>query len=941
MNGGLNYMLDGGTHDDPENNLNLPLPFPDALQEFKVEMNGLVAQYGHHAAGTINAVTKSGTNGFHGDVFEFVRNSSMNAENFYAKAPDGLKRNQFGGTFGGPIVRNKLFFFGGEQTTTLRSLPSVNRSFVPTAKMLSGDFTDLASGRCQNQKPVTLRAPFGANGIANIVDPKLFSPQALALVNDPRFPRSTDPCGLTQFGGVNNLNEYLTIGRVDYQKSEKHSMLARYMGARKDQPWDFDGKYILTSSQGQVNQRTHTLVFGDTYLIGNGIVNSVHLTAVRTLNPRISPNVIDLSEIGVKNVWIPFPGHMYLTVGSGLAGGIAPNGFSVSGVNVQPGYYNSIEGQASEDVSWIRGAHQYGFGGYYSHMNFTANSNVAANPNFTFSGNRTSTNNPNVPDGTGLALSDFLLGLPSSFSAGTKSELYPRQTYVSLYAQDSWKFTRHLTANYGVRWEPFISPYDGHGRHNYFSYALYNSGYQSTSYPLAPMGTVMSGDALATSDGKYVFSRLLHFVPRLGFAWDPKGDGMMVVRAAYGMFSDLPPLWTFYGNGAGSPWNGTTSLTNPAFSDPWNLPSATYATGYPGGNPLPATFTKTTPFQLNGGYDNLRQNAKSTYINQWNLSIQRQVGQNWLFAANYMGNQDVHLWGPQIQQDYSVYSPGANSGNVPQRKILTLLNPAQGKYYNAIGDLEDGGTGSYHAMLLTVQRRRANGLTVQGNYTLSRCIGDGVVSQPGSGGITPGFRRYNRSFCAGDRTHVVNISTVAESPRFANNALRILGSGWQLSGILKLMSGTSFRVSSGIDTTFTGTTDNGRANQVLANAYLPNKNKDGWLNIDAFTCPDTVTTTLCPVHRLSPAICSAVTISCGYGNAAQLRGPGLINLDMGLTRRFQVHEGQSIEFRAEAFNAPNHVNPMNPSAALNSQTFGKSTAAADPRIMQLALKFVF
>jgi len=441
---------------------------------------------------------------------------------------------------------------------------------------------------------------------------------------------------------------------------------------------------------------------------------------------------------------------------------------------------------------------------------------------------------------------------------------------------------------------------------------------------------VMSGDALAPANGKYMFNRLLHFVPRLALAWDPKGNGLMVVRAAYGMFADLPPMWTFYGNGAGSPWNGTTSLTNPTFSDPWGLPSATYATGYPGGNPLPSTFTKTTPFQLNGGYDNVRQNAKSSYIHQWNLSIQRQVGQNWLFAGNYLGNQDVHLWGPQIQLDYSVYAAGANTGNVTQRKVLTLLNPAQGKYYNAVGDLEDGGTGSYHAMLLTVQRRRASGLTIQGNYTFSRCIGDGVVSQPGSGGITPGLRAYNRSFCAGDRTHVANISMVAESPRFANNTLRRIGSGWQLSGILKVMSGTSFRVSSGIDSTFTGTTDNGRANQVLGDAYLPNKNKDGWLNINAFSIPTQTT-----------GICSAVTLSCGYGNAAQLRGPGLINLDMGLTRRFQVRERQSIEFRAEAFNAPNHVNPLNPSAALNSQTFGKSTAAADPRIMQLALKYVF
>jgi hypothetical protein len=931
MNGGLNYMLDGGTHGDPENNLSLPLPFPDALQEFKVETSGLAAQYGHHAAGTVNAVTKSGTNAFHGDVFEFLRNGALNAQNFYATSKDGLKRNQFGGTFGGPIVRNKIFFFVGEQVTIQRSTPSQNRSFVPTAKMLAGDFTDFVSPACQSGRTnVTLRAPFGTNGYArNTVDPRLFSPQSLALVNDPRFPKSTDPCGLTTFGGVSNPSEYLTVGRVDIQASDRHSIFVRYMGARKDQPWDFDGKNILTSSAGQINQRAHTMVLGDTFLIGSGIVNSFHVTGVRTLNPRIHPDVIDLNKIGVKNVWVPFAGHMNLGVGSGLANGINPNGFTVTGVNVQPGYYNATEGQVANDVSWIRGSHQLGFGAYYSHAVFNANSNVAANPTFTFNGNRTSTI-PGVPDGTGIALSDFLLGLPSGFTAGTRSWLYPRQTYLGAYFQDSWKFTRNLTVNYGIRWEPFISPYDGEGRHNYFSYDLYKSGYRSKSYPLAPAGLVMSDDDLAPKNGKFMFNRLGHFVPRLALAWDPSGDGMMVVRAAYGIFSDLPPMWTFYGNAANAPWNGSTALTNPSFSDPWNLPSANYTAGYPGGNPLPSNFTTATPFQLNGSYDNLRQDAKSTYIHQWNLSVQRQVGQNWLFAGNYLGNQAVHLWGPQIQMNYSVYAPGANTGNIPQRKILTLLNPTEGRYYNLIGDLEDGGTSSYNAMLLTVQRRRANGLTILGNYTWSHCIGDGVVSQPGSAGITPGFRKYNRSNCSGDRTHIVNLSTVVESPRFANNTLRKIFSGWQLSGILRMMSGTAFRVTSGIDTTFTGTSDNGRANQVLADPFLPNKNKNGWLNINAFAVPTQAT-----------GICSPITLSCGYGNGAEVRGPGLINLDLGLTRRFNVLEGQWIEFRAEAFNAPNHVNPMNPSSALNSQTFGKSVAAADPRIMQLALKYVF
>jgi hypothetical protein len=234
-------------------------------------------------------------------------------------------------------------------------------------------------------------------------------------------------------------------------------------------------------------------------------------------------------------------------------------------------------------------------------------------------------------------------------------------------------------------------------------------------------------------------------------------------------------------------------------------------------------------------------------------------------------------------------------------------------------------------MLLTVQRRRSNGLTVSGNYTFSKCIGDTVVSQPGSGGITPGMRKYNRSMCGGDRSHLVNLSTVFETPQFANNTVRLLASGWQISGILKMLSGTAFTVNSGSDTVFAGTSDNNRANQVLEDVYVAEKNKDHWLNAAAFIRP-----------TQSTGLCSAITKSCGYGNAANsYRGPGTINVDTGLTRRFQIREGQSVEFRAEAFNVLNHVNPGNPTNTLNSQTFGKSTSAADPRIMQLALKYVF
>ena len=206
MQAGLTYRLDGSNHNDAYNNLNLPLPFPDALQEFKVETSGLAAQYGFHSSGAVNAVTKSGTNGYHGDLFEFVRNGSFNARNAFALTNDGLKRNQFGGTVGGPIIQNKLFFFAGEQRTAERSRPSANRAYIATPDMLAGDFTTIASAACNAGRAIALRAPF----VNNRIDPSQFSKVALNLVHHQLFPTTSDPCGEVRFGSRVQTNEWMT-----------------------------------------------------------------------------------------------------------------------------------------------------------------------------------------------------------------------------------------------------------------------------------------------------------------------------------------------------------------------------------------------------------------------------------------------------------------------------------------------------------------------------------------------------------------------------------------------------------------------------------------------------------------------------------------------------------------------------------------------------------
>ena len=214
----ISYVLDGAMHNDSENNLNQPLPFPDALQEFKVETSALPAQYGFLGAATVNVITKSGGNEFHGDAFEFLRNGDLNARNAYAVSRDSLKRNQFGGVVGGPIKKNKLFFFAGYQGTVQRSDPTTGIAFVPTQQMLTGDFTAITSPACNSNRQITLKAPFAGNKI----DPALFSVPALNLVK--HLPQPADQiCGTVRFGTVSNSEEHLGLARADYQMNSKNT----------------------------------------------------------------------------------------------------------------------------------------------------------------------------------------------------------------------------------------------------------------------------------------------------------------------------------------------------------------------------------------------------------------------------------------------------------------------------------------------------------------------------------------------------------------------------------------------------------------------------------------------------------------------------------------------------------------------------------------------
>ncbi len=913
LSNGLTYRLDGATHNDPYNNLNLPLPFPDAMQEFKVETSALPAQYGHHSAAAVNAVTKSGTNEFHGDLFEFIRNGAVNARYTFASAVDSLKRNQFGGTLGGPIVKNKLFFFIGEQSTLLRTAPATNVAFVPTAQMLAGDFSGITSPQCNTaHRQITLSAPF----VNNQVSPALFSAPAVKIVQWSGFPTSTDACGQIQFGRSTRSNQYDSLARTDFQKSEKQSLYFRYLNAHLDQPSDYDPKNLLAASTAALNFQTQSGVLGDTYLIGPDTVSTFHATLNRSAVPKTNPKVFGPNDVGI-NMWPGVPGLMRITV---------TNGFTLASNNETPSTYNTMDFEGTEDMSLVRGAHQIGFGADFIRSYLNGTSGLNASGPFTFNGQ--------VYSGSaGLGLADFLLGKPSAFTQATTTLAFDRMNYFGLYVQDTWKLTPRLTVNYGVRWDPYLPLSTKYGWTPHFDPSLFPQNTHSTVFLNAPSGLLFPGDAGYPGNG-VAEHRWNNFAPRVSLAWDVKGDGKTSVRAAYGRFFDLPAMNNYVGFGSTPPIGNTTTVNFPtSFADPW--------AGVPGGNPYPLGVSKNSPFINFGTYENFVLNPKTTYSQQWNLSIQRQLGQNWLVAANYVGTSIIHLWGGN-QANPGINMPGATPANVNTRRALYLQNPQQGVFYGSISQLNDGGTGDYNGLILSVQHRIARGYSIQANYTWSHCISDLAnpeLAVAGSNFTIPNNRHYDRSNCIlADRRQLFNLSAVFEMPKFSNATLRTVASGWQFSPIFKAETGPYLTVTSGLDQALTGQ-GNQRAVQVLGSVYQSNRTAGGYLNPAAFTQP--------ALGTYSPM------------GANNILAPGAFYFNAAVTRTFQIRERKSLQFRFEGFNIPNRANlgPPNglsgngtatsasgfitPTAAINNPLFGKILSSDDPRILQGALKFVF
>jgi len=920
--GGNTYTLDGAFHNDVYANASFPLPFPDALQEFKVETSSVPAQYGYHSGAAISAVTKSGTNEWHGSLFEFLRNYDLNARNFFALTADGLKRNQWGGTVGAPIKKNKLFFFAGFQGTETRQTPSDTIAFVPTAQMLSGDFSTYGSSACQ-AKPLTLKNPAtGQALIANQMPTALISPVALAISKS--LPTPTNACGRTNFGIPVNSAESFGVGRVDYQLTDSHSIFVRYLGTEFDQavPYSLTKNPLATTTAG-VNDLAQSLTVGDTYLFGATMVNSFRGTFDRIAMRRIASQFFGPEDVGI-NTYTYLPHFLSLAVSGGFTVGGAPPGTAAT--------FRIGLVQLGDDVLVSRGDHQLAFGVNTMHYQYNGNATSFAPGLFSSTGSAT---------GSGLA--DFVTGQVASFQQGSPNHTYPRETYFGLYAQDTWKVRPGLTLSYGLRWEPWFPPQLDQNINLHFDMNAFLQGSMSKVFVNAPPGLFFPGDPLFGPNGSASMNNVWkQFAPRVGIVWDPTKSGKMVIRAGYGIFYDQAAAQLWGSTGQGPPWGGKISLVSP----PGGL--ANPFLNQPGGNPFPFVLSPNTVFPQYGTIDTYYANTRVPYVNQWNFGIQRQLATDWLVSASYIGNEAVHIYGER-DLNPAIYVPGtcakgqyglaaagpcSTTANTNARRLLTLLNPTKGTAYGFVGVWDDGGTRSYNGLLLNTQKRLSHGFTITANYTWSHCIGDPINNFPNgdTGLYFAPTRAGDRGDCVatsgagGDHRHIANMTGLGSMPKFQNKALRIIASEWKGSATVSMYSGDAITVVTGVDNALNGlNTTTQYANQLLPNVY-GNGTISQWLNPAAFGAPASGT----------------------YGNMTPgtIRGPGALIVNAGVSRLFRVRERQTLEFRTEAQNVLNHTNFGDPTVTLNSSTFGKiiSTAAGNAgnaRIMQFALKYIF
>lgn len=895
------FNLDGSSNNDIYTNVNQPFPFPDALQEFSVQTSNYTARYGGNSGAIVNAITKGGTNAFHGDAFEFVRNAVFNARNHFATVRDQLKRNQFGGVFGGPIIRDRTFFFVGYQQTQLRNTTNGNVAYVPTPAELAGDFSAIPA---QLFDPVT-KVPY----TKNFISPTLFDPAAVKFVTS-YLPTSNAAGGRITYAlpVSQSFNEY--EARVDQKITEGDHLFARYyLQKYNNNPFLLPSNYLTTVSSAQIY--SHNAIIGETHTFTPNLLNDLRISFSRVSDNAGPPtNSISFADLGV-NVTQP-------TSFAKAIDNLAVSGYFTAS-SFPPSIINRGNYTITDDVSWVRGRNTFAFGGDIAHGQVILRDAYLAGGQFSF-----------TADNTGNALSSFLLGSIRTFQQGAGEFKDDRDYQATLYAQDDLHATRTLTLNLGIRWEPFLPFHEVNGRVEQFRAANYYAGIKSTQFANAPAGLLFPGDPGMPKYG--VNASYANFSPRVGFAFDPKGDGKTSFRGGFGVFFDSQQVGIENNRFVDvSPFSTQVAITTPkgTFSNPY--------AGITNPFPAPAVPTSNSTFPtpvLVVTYDpaaNSREEAPVTY--NYNLTVEHQFPAAILLRAAYVGSQLRHQT-ETVELNPAVYTAGSTLSTDARRAFVG---------YGSIGQGTQDIVGNYNSLQVTAQRR-LNSVTLLANYTLSKALDD-VPAGQGNAGISsqsdsalPVTNLLRHQFDYGrsdfDRRHIITASYVWDLPTLEkqNYTLRTIAGGWQTTGIIRYQSGQALTLLAGSDRSQTGLSGD-RAEQISSNVYGGNACAAispcvSYLNPAAFVT--TYTATSYPLGT--------------YGNTGkgEFNGPGLITWDAGLLKNIPLgNERLRLQFHAEFFNVLNHTNFNNPNLTANNATFGTIQGSSDPRIGQLALKLLF
>lgn len=874
-----NFLLDGAPNNDSFNTGFVLRPPPDAIQEFKILTHSYDAEYGRSAGSVVNVVTKSGTNDWHGGAWEFNRDDALQAQNYFATTKPALKQNQFGAAAGGPVIRNRAFTFNYVEGFKNRQGTTDTRTVLSAAQR-AGDFSSVAAAV---RDPLT-GVQFPGNVIpANRINPiaARILEQYIPLPNSTanRVIRSPDVEDTRQMFGT----------RLDFRLNDRHQLLGRYLFGHTRNFNPLGGSNF--SPAGNTAIATLQDVMGsDTWLLRPNMIN-----VTRVSYNRIGAKPTVTSGLNLKDLGFLYSGSNATAAGLPF---VTITGFFTTGDAQQPfaSRTNNVF-TVMDDFSWVRGAHSMKFGGELRRDQIKVSFINRPNGDFTFSGQY-----------SGNAAADFLLGYPVQFRQATGDpNLNGASMVYALYAQDEFRLQR-LTLNYGVRYEvnaPFVEKQD--------HLNAFHPGQQSTVFPTAPTGLVYPGDA-GVPRGTYPTDKN-NVAPRLAAVWDPNGDGLTSVRAAWGLFYDtLPGQGDFFQNGTLAPpfqplteVNFPLQVSGPPMANP--LAGVTGAPGFPAGLIF-----------IGWGPD-----FETPVVQQYNLTVQRQVGQHWGLEAGYVGSRGKHL---PIFMEVNPTIPVLT----PTPRIGPRLFPA----FSLVRPTFSVAESWYNSLQASARMRPWHGINALASYTLGHAVDHvsglniGGESRPmlpvtiGDDASIDTALAREKGDALFDVRHRFVLSFGYQLPEFGRSMWEraVLG-GWQVNGIFQAQTGFPLTVIEPNNISLTTLTN--RPNMTCD----PN---DG--------APNTITqyfNTNCFQRLTLPANAGQV----GDEPRNAVRGPGHHRTDLSFFKNFTLMAQHQLQLRVEAFNIFNDIRFGPPNGTIGSPTFGQITTADDGRIVQLGLKYSF